>query len=264
MNGPSAVGSVDLGLQDRRLPPAGVDLGVQRHLRLLAACQALAQRAAVGVRHGADDGGGQVGLRLARRTAPHRRDAHLVQMLVRADLHLAHRAGMRRARGLAGAGDAFRQHDRAAQVASGEVGCVAVADIDQPSGHALRRRTAREGMRDAGERLVVHIDARLAGQADIGVVHDEVGAVAVFVELRLEVAQALQLIRRAGQLHPAGEFLHVAHQDGAVDGLAQRTAHCIAHRPSPSRCAWREACRAWRAMASSSSDFGNTTGRTSW
>ena len=85
------------------------------------------------------------------------------------------------------------------------------------------------------ERLVVHIDARLAGQADIGVVHDQLGAIAVFVELRLEVAQALQFVRRAGQLHPAGKLLHVAHQDGAVDGFAQRMAHRVAHRPSPSR-----------------------------
>ena len=143
---------------------------------------------------------------------------------MRADLHLAHRAGTRGARGLAGAGDALGQHDRAAQVAPGEIRLVAVADIDQPSGHAIRRRTAREGVRDAGERLVVHIDPRLARQADIGVVHDELGAVAVLVELRLEVPQALQFVRRAGQLHPAGEFLHVAHQDRAIDRLAQRTA----------------------------------------
>ena len=216
---------IDLGLQYRRLPPAGIDLGMQRHLRLLAARQTLAQGAAIGVRHRAHHGRRQVGLRLARRAAPYRRYAHLVQMLVRADLHLTHGTGVRGVRRLARTGDALHQHDRAAQVAPGEIGCVAIADIDQPSRHAIGRRATREGMRDAGQRMVVHIDTRLARQADIGVVHDQPGPVAVLVQLGLKIAEALQLIRCAGQLHPACKFPHVPHEDRAVDGLAQRMTH---------------------------------------
>ena len=143
--------AVDIGDQDRRLPPAGIDLGMQRHLRLLAARQTLAQRAAIGVRNGADDGGGQVGLRLDRRAAPDRRNAHLVQMLVRADMHLADRTGMRGARA---PGRGWRcppsARSRRADRVAAKSARVAVADIDQPPGHALRRRAAREGVRDAG------------------------------------------------------------------------------------------------------------------
>ena len=171
-------------------------------------------------------------------------------MLVRADLHLTHRAGARGACCLAGTGDALRQHDRATQIATGEVGFVAVADIDQTSGHAIRRRAAREGMRDAGQRMVVHIDARLARQADIGVVHDQLRAVAVLVEPRLEVAQALQLVRSAGQLHPARQLLHMSHQDRAIDRLAQRTTNRIAHGLSPS-CGYADAASV-RALADAS------------
>jgi hypothetical protein len=84
-------------------------------------------------------------------------------------------------------------------------------------------------MRDAVQRVVIHVDACLAGQADIGVVHDQPGAIAILVEFVLEISEALQFIGCAGQLHPAGELLHMPHQDRSIDGFAQRVAHCISH-----------------------------------
>ena len=74
-----------------------------------------------------------------RRAAPHRRDAHLVQVLVRADVHLPDRARLGCPRAGRGAGDAVDHHDLAAHIAAGEIGRSAVPAIDQPAA-ACRRR----------------------------------------------------------------------------------------------------------------------------
>ena len=66
-----------------------------------------------------------------------------MQMLVWTNLNLAYSAGARSTRRLTGAGDALGQHDSASEITPCEVGSVAIADINQMSGHAVRRRTAR-------------------------------------------------------------------------------------------------------------------------
>ena len=134
--------------QDRRLAPAGIDGGVQDDCRCLAACQAVAQDGAVRVGDGAGYGGRQIRQRRRRRATPHRRDAHLVQVLVRADVQLPGGARTRGAGGDGGAGDALRHDDVAANVAPGEIRRVALAHIGQRRGQALRCRGQGEGMRD--------------------------------------------------------------------------------------------------------------------
>ena len=147
-------------------------------------------------------------------------------MLVRTDVRLPDRAGVRRAPRHRWCRNAIDQHDAATHIAAGEVGFSTGGDMHQPAAHAVGRG-ARERMRDAAQRLVVRLHQRPAGQADIGVVLQQLRAKAKAVELCLHVAHAVRLAGRAGQLLPLGEGVDVAHQRAAVDRLAQRLNHRV-------------------------------------
>ena len=136
-------------------------------------------------------------------------------MVVRADVELAGRTAGAGEGGGDGGGDAFGQDDLAADVFSREVGGGAVTDIDEVGGEAGGGGGAAHGVGDGGEGDAVDFDAGFAGQADIGVVQDDLGFIAVFIEAGLDVAQAFGLVRGAGQLYPAGEGAAVVHQQGA-------------------------------------------------
>ena len=171
-------------------------------------------------------------------------------MLVRADLDLPHRAGARCVRCLSRTGNSLSQHDRATHVLAGEIILPAVADIDQPAAHSFGRRRSREGVRDAGQSLIVHVHPRATRQADIGIVMQQLRPITELVQPRLDIPQAGQFVRRARQLHPAGEFLHVSHQDGPIDGIAYCAAEWIGHRVASCLPECRAACRPYRAKAS--------------
>ncbi len=149
---------------------------------------------------------------------------------MRADVDLADRASHRGSVGCAGIGDQFQQHDFAVCVDRGEVLDAAKAGIDHGSAQAARRRGSRERMGNAVRRVCVDLDARPAGQADVGVVQNQVRLVAVRVEPGLQVAETFQFLRRPGELHAAGEFLQVAHHRGGVDGGAQAGDLFIDHQ----------------------------------
>ena len=83
-----------LGHQQRRAPPAGIDLGVERHLHRFAIAHAAAQCGAILLPDAQHDGARQALARRLGGAAPHRRDAHLVQVPVRADVDLPDRAGL--------------------------------------------------------------------------------------------------------------------------------------------------------------------------
>ena len=104
-----------------------------------------------------------------------------------------------------GAGDAFHQEDMAAQVSSGEIRRVAVAEIAHRRRKPRLRRWQREGMGDRRNSRAVDRNARFERQADIRVVAQHFGAVAISCELRLDGLQARQLIGAAGELHALGE-----------------------------------------------------------
>ena len=88
---------VELGDEKRRLAPARVDLRVQHRLELAVGGELGAQGLAIELRDGAGDRRGEQRERLFRGASPDRRDAHLVQMLMRRDMKLAHGAGAPRA-----------------------------------------------------------------------------------------------------------------------------------------------------------------------
>src|SRR4051794_37865638 len=90
-------------------------------------------------------------------------------------------------------------------------------------------------MRDAVRPLAadLDLDAGPAGQADIGVVQDELGAPAVPVEAGLQVVEAFTLLRGPRQLDAAGELLEVAHHRGCIDGRAKRRDGRFGHHARP-------------------------------
>ena len=192
--GAVGVGSIQVGLEDGGLAPAGVDFGVEGDVWGFAAGQAVAEGGAVGVGDGAGDGCGEVGEGFGAGAAPDRGDAHFVEVFVRADVELPGGPGLEGASGDGGVGDAFDEDDGAGETIAGEVGVGAVGQIDQGGGEACGGRRAGEGVGYGGEWCAVGLDGGLAGQADVGVVADEGGAVAGGVELGLDVAHAFELV----------------------------------------------------------------------
>ena len=237
-----AAGTVELGDEERRLAPARIDLGMERDRDLAAAGELRPQGLAIGLGDGAGDGRGHLGERLVRGAAPDGRDAHLVEMLMGRDMQLARGAGRLGARRDRGARNAVDEHDLAAAIGAREIGFRPVTDIDELGREPGFRRRQREGMGDALELAPIGLDARAAGQADIGVMREELGAIAVSVEAGLQIAEALELLRRPGKLHALGEFDAMAHQLGRADGGAEARNHLVhASAPSTRRAAARSA-----------------------
>ena len=135
------------------------------------------------------------------RAAPDRRDAHLMQVLVRADVHLSDRTGERGVAAGAGIGHAVQQDDLSTNINCGKVITATVPGIDDRTVQPTRRRGSGEGVRDAIGCVGLDLDFRSSRQADVGVMQDQVGLVTISVERGLQIAEALQLLRRARQLH---------------------------------------------------------------
>jgi len=224
---------VEMGDKDRRLAPAGIDFGVERHRKPASGFQLSAQRSAIGVGDGAGDRRRHLRQHLGGGAAPDRRDAHLVKMLMRADMELADRAGGLGVRGCGWARDAIDEHDLAAAIQLGEIGHRSLPDIDEIGRQAAFRRIEREGMSDALEGAPIGLDTRSPGQADIGIVQDELGSVAIAIETFFQIVEAFELLGRAGELHALGEFDAMGHQLLAADGRAQRGCHVV-HAGVPS------------------------------
>jgi hypothetical protein len=127
------VGRVHVGLQDRRFPPPRIDLGPQHDSRLLAAPDPFPQRVARARQNAAHHGAGKLIHRDRGRIAPDRGDAHLVQVLVRADVQLARRTRQRGATRDRGSGDAIHQHNAPGHVETGEIRVAPGPDVHQPS-----------------------------------------------------------------------------------------------------------------------------------
>jgi hypothetical protein len=82
-------------------------------------------------------------------------------------------------------------------------------------------------MRDARKLAPVGLDTRSPGQADIGIVRDEFGLVAITIETFPQIVEAFELVGRAGELHALGELDAMGHQFLAADGRAQRGCHVV-------------------------------------
>ncbi len=207
----------DLRDQDGRLPPAGVDVGVHSHARRLAGAAAGAQRSAVGRGDGDDRHGRQQRGATVVGAAPHRRDAHVVQVLVRAHVQLGQHPVTARLERLLGAGHAVDQHDAPGDVHTLVVAGRALAHVDELAGHGARRR---ERMRERAQRAAAGLHPGPHGQADVSRVDYELGGVAVAVEHRAHVLQAGELALGARMLGPARQRLDMRRQ-----ALARHVTH---------------------------------------
>ena len=203
--------------QQRRFPPACFHFGVQHDLDRFVALHAPLQGIAIRLAQADNNSRRQVRHRCAGGIAPNRRDAHLMQMLVRADVDLADGARQRRPVRCARIGNRLQQHDLAAHVQRGEVLRPAMAAVNDRPAQAVRRRGTRKGVGDAVRCRHLDFDPRSAWQTDVSVVQDQLGLVAVPVEGCLQVAKAFQLLRRSRQLHAAGELLQVPHHRAGID-----------------------------------------------
>ena len=159
-----------------------------------------------------------------------------MQVVVRADVELADGAAGAGEGGDDGGGDPLGEDDLAADVLAREVGGGAVADIDEVGGEAGGGGGSAHGMGDGGERGAVCFDPGAAGEADIGVVQDDLGGVAVFVEAGLDVAQAFGFVGGAGEFDPAGEGAAVVHQQGARGLRGEGGEGQVGHRGGSLGC----------------------------
>ena len=119
-------------------------------------------------------------------------------MLVGADVHLCNRASPARCDRRGRVGDPVEQ--------DGPAGNVARQPVDELGRNPGRWARAREGVRDAGQRLSVELEPGSAGEADVGIVQEQLGGIAVRGDLPLDPAQALELLRRSRVLRPAREL----------------------------------------------------------
>jgi hypothetical protein len=211
------VGAGHVAHEDRRLAPASVDLGTQRRGQLAVRGKRRLDLGAGFQWHSDDHGRGKLGDRLMRRIAPDRRDAHLVHVLVRADVKLPGRARERGTPRHRRIGDPFHENDAAAHVLASKARLVASADIDQFRVQAGLRRGPRERMGDAGEFLIGGAHGSRTRQADEGVMQDEVRREPVSLHLGFDIFQTFELLGRAGVLGPAVEHFEVLPHARAVE-----------------------------------------------
>src|SRR5579863_8102391 len=122
------------------------------------------------------------------------------------DVDLTDRAGLGCPRAGRGNCDAVDQCHLAAHIRRGEIGRGARSDMDERTVQATGPGWLREGMGDAGNLRVAHIEARGAGQADVGIVMDQPGAETAGLQAPLQVLEAFELRLGSRQLDPASEL----------------------------------------------------------
>ena len=204
--------------QDRRLAPAGIHVGVDRDGEVAVGRELRANGRATVLGRAHHNGFWQVADRLLGRAAPDRGDAHLVGVLVGADMQLPHGACFCCAARDHGAGHAIDDDDLAPHVLAGELGCRTRTDIDELRGQATSGGRLGERVRDAPVVAGRGDDRGFLGQADIRVMQDEAGGKAIGLHPGLDVLEALEFLRNARFLAPLRKLDHVLHHQRAVDG----------------------------------------------
>src|SRR4029077_2930118 len=126
-----------------------------------------------------------------------------------------------------GVGEAVDEHDLAATIGAREIRRAPFAEIDHLRLEAVSRRRPRKGMGNAFELTPAQLRARGARKADVGVMRQKRGAIAVTIEAGFEIAETFELLRRAGKLHALRELGAMAHQLLAVHGGARFTRDVI-------------------------------------
>ena len=133
-----------------------------------------------------------------RRTAPDRRDAHLIEVLQRGYMDLPERARLRGPQARGRVGDRLEEHDLAGNVDLGEVARPSKASVDDLPAQSLGAGWTGERVGDAVGRLVADLQPGCARQADVCIVQNKLRTEAVIVELAANVVEALKLFGRPG------------------------------------------------------------------